>query len=786
MERLEVRDKSLFVILKRSGLSAENKESWNVSVDPPRLIDISDTLGLSAKKIFFFLEWLPDSVEEVKLGNLLGVPGFRALAAEIREGNAAFLRVLDLERTGSGGLKGEGFRDVWKTIKEKGLKVEELNLSGNAPPFELFHHDSWAEQAEIDAQSSLGELCDSVLSVSSLPCLRVLRLRACALSEFQMQQIVSRMVEEQLPNLETLDLGENDFPSLSGLASALRKNSTPHLRNLNLVKTNGGGWFASGITDFLSALRAEEGPSLEHVKINFGHLMNEEDLRALGGGLCPSVRTLGLHCPQAAKAVTFLRALVESSGKGEKEERFEVLDVTVHCLIGVGHDAEAECLCECLRLLGKGIQEGQLGFLRKVKIERRQDWRVPAVGASEGSFEEAKSVFFSALNAGQSLGLSELSLPSFHLSDEEMVLLGAAVQSGSLSRLRELSLPSNDDAGCFGREGIEALWKAVVGSEKGLPVLETVELTRTRADEGVKCLGSALLSGKLPNLSSLHLNSSYLNDEGVEGLTDAVRKGMFLNVTFLNFISNGEVTEGAWREFLHAIRQSERGLPKLKHLNLYGTTARDAGGPLAAALGCGKLPSLQNVGVGFEAFAPDEEGVGDLSELVRGGNFPPHIQMLSFRLRHGNRIDVDRLIRSIGESEIGLPPFLRVLTLSGARVGEEALASLAASAVGGCGGKFSQLEGLDLSDCSLDDNRLRLLGQVFSAHGGPRLNRLVLGRNRISIEGFKAFIHVLRPGCLPKLTDLFIAPQEGVVGEEGESALVIQAQKIVKRAKGKC
>uniref|UniRef100_A0A0G4FAF4 Uncharacterized protein n=1 Tax=Chromera velia CCMP2878 TaxID=1169474 RepID=A0A0G4FAF4_9ALVE len=852
MERLQVRDNSLFVTLKRSGLCAEtiselakqkdsfglawvccqlytkNKEKWNVSVDPPRALDLSDTFGLSAKKIFFFLEGLPDSVEEVKLGpaavqgralplfvrflerhkaaterggqrrlksyafagNLLGIEGFRTLAKGIRRGKAASLRVLDLEETGSGGLQGEGLTAVWEAIKENhGLRVEELNLSGNAPASEsLFSMLSrpesyWAEQ---EAASSLASLC-SVLSVSSLPCLRVLFLKNCGLSESQMQQIVSVLVEGGLPDLEGLDLGENEFSQLSGLASALRGESLTHLKNLNLMKRR-GTWLAIGISDFLSALRAEECPPLLHVAINFENLTSEKDLQALGGGLCPAVRSLGLYFSPAEKAATFFRALVESAGAGEGDKggRFDVLDVGVQSLMGGGDE---EFLCECLRLLGKGIRGGQLGFLRKVAIERQHEWRFAFGGGAPeeqraGRFGEAKSLFFSALKEGEFVALSEISFHYFQLSDAEMVLLGEAVKGGCLSNLRVLDLQSNGGAACFGREGMEALMKGVVESDEGLPLLETLNLADTRAGEGGGCLGAALLSGKLPRLSSIHLNNSCLTDEGVRGLGDAVRGGGLLQVTFLNFMSNPEVSEGAWMEFLNAIRQSERGLPKLTTLNLYETKAINVGGSMAEVLGSGKLPALQNVDTHFFQFSLDTEGVGQLADALREGKFPQHLcEPLTFGLHPGN-VNVDPLITAIGESEKGLPPFLHHLHLRGGRVGEEALGSLAASAVGGSGGKLKHLQLLNVYDCALDDNSLRRLGEVFSKHGGPKLSTLYLSRNMITIEGLKAFHDVLRPGCLPNLEKFSILEEEGFVKEE-ESALAMLSREILHRATGK-
>uniref|UniRef100_A0A0G4HBC9 Uncharacterized protein n=1 Tax=Chromera velia CCMP2878 TaxID=1169474 RepID=A0A0G4HBC9_9ALVE len=774
MERLQTKDNGLVVILKHMGLSAENEESGKTSVDPPQAIDLSDTFGLSAKKIFFLLEGLPDSVAEVKLGNLLGFEGFRTLAEGIREGKAASLRALDLEETG---LKGDGLKVLCKAIKERGLmNVEELNLSANpSRSAHPFSHGAWVEE-EMEAVCSL-------LSLSCMPSLRVFLLRECGLHPSRGEQFASGLGRGDLPNLEVLDMEGNDFESALGcFAKALCEGGTlAVLTDLNVFSESG---VVSGVSEFLSALKSENCAQLRHVKVCFREVESEKELRALGEGLYPSVRTLSLESPPS-KLVTFLKALLESSAReGDRGAVLDALDLSMDC----DSPIEEGPLCECLRLLGEGIRRGWLRFLRKLKIEREEggpgeDGQAGSVQILRGVFAEAKSEFFSALyTGGHVLSLSELSLSNLEVSDADMILLAERVKGGCLPNFRLLDLASNRGAGCFGRQGMEALMKGVVESENGLPFLETLNLSDTRAGEGAASLGTALLSGKLPRLSFVYLYVSNLTDEGLGGLANAVRGGALVGVRDLDLSFNEEVGEGAWRELMYAIRDSEKGLPKLKFFKVVSeTNLGNAGGPMIAALGSGKLPSLESVG-GFFDFSLDAEGVAELADAVRAGKFAPLVHDLGFFLREGvPALNLDRLIRAIGESEKGLPSCLSSLRFEGGRVGEETLAFLGSSEQGAGGSKFSPLEFLDLSDCALHDSSLRRLAEVFSKHGGPKFMRLQLGRNRISVQGFEAFRKALRAGCLPNLQTVDVEDQEGTGKEDEETVtrMAIKARQIV-------
>uniref|UniRef100_A0A0G4FAD9 Uncharacterized protein n=1 Tax=Chromera velia CCMP2878 TaxID=1169474 RepID=A0A0G4FAD9_9ALVE len=734
--------------------------------EAPRLktCTFSDTHGLSARKISLVLNLLPSSIEGLKLdgvivkggalplfvrflervtaaregrgeaprlktctfsGNPLGTDGFRALAEGIRGGKTSFLRVLDLQGTG---LEKESLEILCEAIKEKGLGVETLNLSENS------------------LKDSLGDvqiLCQ-VLCIASLPRLRELLLRNCELGPGPIMQLASVLEKGELPKLETLDLEGNPIEKLcwgaprvvSGLeflGKALRKESLPSLKNLNLMSDLQN---REEVEAFLAVLNSPEIPPLENVQLQLS-VLSDEVLGALGRGEFPSVQTLGLAV-EPEQMNMFLTVLLEEGG--ERRGKLKALDLGMEA----GHEDDGPEL-EGLRLLGEGIERGCLGFLRKLRFQGRDLVDVPT---------EGKDVFLAALSHVPVPGLSELSLIEISLDDADIAVIAEAVKRGHLSGLRVLDFTW----GCgIGREGMEALMGSVVGREEGLPFLERLDLSLTSAGEGAEPLWSALLAGKLSRLSDIDLSESGLTDQGVRGLAEAVRGGGLVGIGHLCLHSNSEAGGEAWRVLMDAIIQSQRGLPKLKDLNLSQTTAEQEGRFVVLALTSGKLPSLEKLKSDFYV---DEEGVRALADGVRKTKFPPRLQKLSFLLSSfpslpsnscSPPVSVDPLLRALAESG-GLPLSLNTLNFSGGRLGKEALASLAASRECGGKSKLSNLKVLKLDACDFDDEKLMQLWEVFRIHACPQLERLDLERNAISPEGFSAFFDLLEPDSLPKIS----------------------------------
>uniref|UniRef100_A0A0G4HB90 Uncharacterized protein n=1 Tax=Chromera velia CCMP2878 TaxID=1169474 RepID=A0A0G4HB90_9ALVE len=558
---------SAFLKTKERNEAPGKKKDKKNPFDFPRGLDLSGVRGLSPEKIYILLNALPSTVEEIKLdsravrgralllllnflkrvaagregkteaprlksftfaensmgpseasqvlplllpslehlclkGNPLGSDGIRAVAEGVREGNAASLRVLDLEATG---LEKEGLETLCEAMREKSLKVETLNLSGNA----------------IGAVEEMEGL-SSILCVSSLPSLREILVRQCGLTDGAVKPLTESMAKRNLPNLEVLDLGGNDFVGrfLGDLGGALRVGGVPRLRELRVNDARGMRSVGREILEaFLGALSAPECPPDLCVRgvCLYSSSVNEEEVRALGACRYPSIRTLDLRL-YPNQVITFFEGM-NSADKGSK---YEMLDL---------HLCFEENANQGLRLVGEAIERGHFCCVRKLGVDSRAlligGWEEEEEEEEEENIEEGKSLLFSSLSHTKLPMLSEFISKGSPLTDADITGFAEAVRVGNLSGLRVLQLvgvPESHDE-WFGSEGMEALMGSVVESEEGLPFLEELRLCRTRAGEGGVSLGGALMSGKLPKLSDINLSNSRLTDEGLGALGHAVRRG---------------------------------------------------------------------------------------------------------------------------------------------------------------------------------------------------------------------------------------------------------------------
>uniref|UniRef100_A0A0G4FIP3 Uncharacterized protein n=1 Tax=Chromera velia CCMP2878 TaxID=1169474 RepID=A0A0G4FIP3_9ALVE len=247
----------------------------------------------------------------------------------------------------------------------------------------------------------------------------------------------------------------------------------------------------------------------------------------------------------------------------------------------------------------------------------------------------------------------------------------------------------------------------------------------------------------------------------------------------------------------NAIEMGRLGSVRELNVHVEGLEGGDWEGNTAVftALSLVKLPLLSELG--FHRLECTEAAVthfaqafrgGALGNPVRAGRFPPQLKRVEFCLHEeATGTNVDGLIRAIAESEKGLPHCADYLDLRGERIGEEALASLAASGGGVSGGKLSHLEILLLQDCEIDDGRLKRWGEACSAYQCPKLRLLVLNHNRISLEGVWAFLDVLTPQSLPQLTDLHLDGQEGLesIEQQREFSTSVRALQDAAHAEGK-
>jgi len=224
----------------------------------------------------------------------------------------------------------------------------------------------------------------------------------------------------------------------------------------------------------------------------------------------------------------------------------------------------------------------------------------------------------------------------------------------------------------------------------------------------------------------------------------------------------------AWKELIESFAASEVGMPKLKVLDMSGTLALKEGGSVLAAFASGNLPSLERLqnkrpprDSRSKCFEIGPVGMQSLIDAVHSQSFPRNLRGVNVRLSglHGATAGADgnKLIIAIAESEKGLPPCISSLSFSGS-LSSDALSLLAASGKRQCedGGKLSNLETLILSDCQIDNQKLKLLAQCFSVHLSPELKVLDLRKNPFDRETLSAFIDTLRPESLQNLEKFLV------------------------------
>uniref|UniRef100_A0A0G4GE00 Uncharacterized protein n=1 Tax=Chromera velia CCMP2878 TaxID=1169474 RepID=A0A0G4GE00_9ALVE len=676
----------------------QNKALGKVPVAPPRSIDLSDSVGVKGRALPLLLRFLErlqaareDGVRAPRLkqftfaDNPIGLEGIGALTKEVKEGKAASLHVLDLEKTG---LEKQGMKSLSEAMKEKSLLTDEA-----------------------------------------------------------VKPLAESMGRGDLMNLEVLDLGGNCCWGrfLGDLGGALRADVVPHLRELSVTDARGSDMVGSKepITSFLSALSAPECPpslQVRGLRLTDGDL-SEEEVCAVGASKYRPLRTLDLSLPPT-QVTPFLEEVVGA----EEAPTYEVIDLCLHFL---------DAANEGLSLVGEAIQSGRFACVRKLWVGDLHD---PDGAADPIDFVGGKTALFTAFSPTRLPLLSEFQMHRFLLTDADITRFAEAVRVGNLSGLRVLQMRAADMDEDFGQEGMDALIIALVESGEGLPFLNELDLRDTKAGEAAESWERVFASGKLPCLSDINLSNTLLTCQTLRRLGEAVRGGGLVGVLSLDLSSNTGIGRGVWGEFMRAVAESERGMPKLKNLNLMDTPACLAGGPVSLALGSGKVSSLEDLGVGIFYF--DQAGVGNLEEAVRTGQFPPRLDKFAFQLSQANGnqpINLDGLVRAIAESGRGLPSCIASLGLSPARFSEQALVSLTASGGSDSWGKLSQLKCLDLSSCRVDNARLKRLAEVFSAHECRELQSVNLqNNNQITAAGVSAFLEVIAQieGGLPKLKSL--------------------------------
>uniref|UniRef100_A0A0G4I8U5 Uncharacterized protein n=1 Tax=Chromera velia CCMP2878 TaxID=1169474 RepID=A0A0G4I8U5_9ALVE len=730
-ERQQNREDGLCLFIQRLGFTSENRGLWNVTLDPPRGICLSEISGVSSEKVFLVLDLIPSTVEEMAIkksigteeakrvfpllspyleflclkGCRLGMGGFEALAGLIAEGRIDGVKTLDLQKTG---LNKHALKALHEAIKQRSLKVETLDLSGNKYLCRV-EGDGSDESDDEEEEEEENEDEEKVFNISrmfrhtSLQC-----MREAGVGDLSVQRLALALQSGSLLNLEKLDLERHRARDVHGpLGPALDKKYVPCLKSLNLMSEMTGT--SDGLDAFLHALSAPGCPPLENVEMcaSTGSLAH---LRSLGDGRYKCIRKL--HVDIYVDELPFFLQGINGAAESPYIQALS-LDLMVDSMIMM----EPQESIDAMRGIGEAVRRGRFGCLQRVQLYRHEEDEGEAWG--EG---EVVSAFFEVLSQSTFPFFRGLCVRHMAVSDTQMMLLAQAVRAGHLSGLQDLELSEGGQRSVveddddeeeslqgFGGDGMLALMEAVMERPEGLPCLESLNLSSTRAGEG-----------------------------GRAG-------GFLARTTLLYLKGNDEVLGGTWEEFMQVIAESQGCLRKLETLDLSWTRVEEAGGGVVLALGSGELASLQRLCC--RLFFLDARGVRRLADAVRGEKFPPGLDKIDLKLDNHDapvrfgcaRSRLDPLFVAIAEGRRGLPQSVLGLDLRGGRIGEGALALLAESRSGGVN-KLSGLNSLDLSDCSIDDGALRRLGEVFSAHTCPNLETLALRNNPVSLEAVSDFL----------------------------------------------
>uniref|UniRef100_A0A0G4I239 Uncharacterized protein n=1 Tax=Chromera velia CCMP2878 TaxID=1169474 RepID=A0A0G4I239_9ALVE len=194
---------------------------------------------------------------------------------------------------------------------------------------------------------------------------------------------------------------------------------------------------------------------------------------------------------------------------------------------------------------------------------------------------------------------------------------------------------------------MESLMKAVCESETGVDLLESFNVAETRAGEGVKSLGTCLVSGKLSNLKLLYLNRSGVSDEGMLSVALAVEGGHLGGLRVLDLSQNDFGRNGAEAFFASlspsscsflpphsetpvSIKGGGR-LPFLESLLVYETRAGESISLFARVLQKDHCPNIRSLD--FDNAGVGDSGIVSLSEIFHHTSLP---SLLHLGLRRNN------------------------------------------------------------------------------------------------------------------------------------------------------
>uniref|UniRef100_A0A0G4HDF0 Uncharacterized protein n=1 Tax=Chromera velia CCMP2878 TaxID=1169474 RepID=A0A0G4HDF0_9ALVE len=597
------------------------------------LIFAGKSMGkLEAARIF---PLLPSSLRSLNLaGNEIGSDGLAALADGFRFRLLAFLSSLVLDNIG---MDSGGVETLCRAFLESGslegsgggLSLERLSLSDN----------NFGDLG-IEALSPVweGQKTSNVFSLTYLG------LARCGFSGVGMKRLSEAMRCGKMKNLQSLDLEGNQIAQggsgsdLGGLTGVIKMEFLPFLKELNLTGVEGVGSMSASA--LLKVLTSEDHPPLERVFLRLESLGVQES-SGLGRALCGGeggrgekeegvvgdksrlsfLQTLSLVKLSTAAVVAFLREITAASvspscgalelevgGFAETQDPPQQ-QAQINAQGGGGEMGGFLPLSAAVGALGVSLRSGKVsGCLRKLKV---------VGGAGSRLSEEERRELMRSLTNVALASLSDLELRELGLGDVEIALLADGVRGGGFGGVRMFSLVGNTGVG---REGMMALMEAVIESSIGFCRLEILDLSRTRAGEGIGCLVDALRSGRMISLRDLRFRLAGVSDEGMRALGEGVKEGHFSRLVNLEIAESDFGGSGMEGFFLEGICKASLGLPELESLDLGVSRAGEGMEALSSALGDGKLPKLAdlqlaNCGV-------DDSGLGAFAEALKKNDLP--------------------------------------------------------------------------------------------------------------------------------------------------------------------
>jgi len=366
--------------------------------------------------------------------------------------------------------------------------------------------------------------------------------------------------------------------------------------------------------------------------------------------------------------------------------------------------------------------------------------------------------FAEAVKEGRISSVRALNLSETSLNDEKMAILSTAFAAAKPLKVESLLLSSNDFRA-------EATLSSLLRKET-FPFLRDLQLARCHLfPDALFGLAEKLKEGELVSLQSLGLDrvDGIYRDEGSMKATEAFAEGLraALVPSLRTLSMRGVKFFGEAADAIVSALNSDEA-PPLETVDLDVCLAVDQSTPCeetARVLGSGKLRCLRSFWVEIDDLhrvvfiqgvlnAPEPPPWQDLCLFVTPTSEIEEVLKDAFRvdrlsalrefdLAEGDvtKDSMERLFfRGVGESETGLP-FLESLNLyvteagKGIDFSEGVLRS----------GKMSNLIELDLGWCMLNDEGMRILGELVRGGHLLKLQKLRLDNNEFREEGMRAF-----------------------------------------------